>query len=453
MKVTIRFVALVIAAIAVTSAAPCAAATTLPMLIEGRTLQEFALPAIEFVPGAIAIDAAGDVWVAQTGGYKLVELCANGRFRRFTVPTPRSQIQEMTAADDGTLWFTETQTFDGSQNFIGHIARDGTITTYAVPRSDAFLMAISPAPGGGVWAGEFGANRVARVTRGGSVSEYRAPGPSDEYVRSLVTDADGSLWIAENHAIMHLLRNGRVEQYPIASPQPGDGIRNMIRAGAHSFWLTLYSQPGEQPSIWHFAPTEGLTRFTVPSSSLGTSLLVPDRAGGAWFPVIDGNAIDHIDATGMIVEYPTPLRGSDIMGMALTRSGDLVFTNMQSEKIGFFGHGMPSPLPVMPVLPQSERAIIVSWRRQLQPRESFAMGDVTADTVRVSGRFAVVGWSDLNGNAASLLRNDGSMWRIVATTNGNFYQQNDLTDHGVPLAIAMQLLDDANVQLVPKADQ
>jgi len=67
----------------------------------------------------------------------------------------------------------------------------------------------------------------------------------------------------------------------------------------------------------------------------------------------------------------------------------------------------------------------------------------------VAGAFAVVGWSDENGNAATLLRRRAGRWSPVSVTNGNFYRLEDLTTHGLPSKVAMKLLQDTNVHLVP----
>jgi len=67
----------------------------------------------------------------------------------------------------------------------------------------------------------------------------------------------------------------------------------------------------------------------------------------------------------------------------------------------------------------------------------------------VAGDFAVVRWSDLDGNAATLLRHHADRWDTIFVTNGNFNQVNELTGQGVPGVIASQLLKDSNVRLVP----
>lgn len=156
-----------------------------------------------------------------------------------------------------------------------------------------------------------------------------------------------------------------------------------------------------------------------------------------------------IDILGNIVKHPIPLQGFDIEGMALSASGGLWFTNMQTQKLGYFGPDDPRPLPVSRPLSLDGRQIVATWRAHLQPRSGYDMRGVTADTLTVAGNFAVVGWSDFDGDAATLLRKYRGHWHSVFVTNGRFYQARDLTDHGVPVSTASQLLKDSNVRLIP----
>jgi len=172
--------------------------------------------------------------------------------------------------------------------------------------------------------------------------------------------------------------------------------------------------------------------------------------GSAWI-AYDARVIAHIDLSGNVTQYALPFAGFDVWGMAANDLGDLWFVNSQSEKLGVFGPNIiQEPHPTIAPLTAKESEILRAWQSTLQPRSSYDMQQVVADTLRVDLDFAVVGWSDEDGNAATLMRRRAGAWVPVFVTNGNFYRPQDLTSHGVPAGVATQLLRDSNVVLVPQ---
>jgi virginiamycin B lyase len=416
---------------------------------EALSLHEFAIPAIQLPPGPIVADSRGNVWFAELAGLRIGELRADGTFHFYQLHNDPAQILALVASRDGTLWFAQSFTYDGSHNWIGKIASDGRVAMYRLPRNDAFVNSILAAEANGVWVSEMGAHRVARITNSGEIREYVLPGPKDEFVRSLVLGTDGSVWVAQDDAVVHLYPSGSAQRFPVPLPRTKDGIRNMVPSTAGSFWMTLYAQRGEPDAIWRFTPPHTMTSYTYPGPRFGAIVLVAGPDGGAWFPELGGASIDHIDRSGKIARYPIPLRGSDFQGMTLSDNGGLWFTNMQSGKLGYLGQSQPNPLPKVSPLSAFDQSIVATWRKQLQPRQNYNMSTVTADTLRVASGFAIVGWSDLDGNAATLLGDHGGAWHTISVANGNFYRVDQLTALGVPQDVAAQLLKGANVKVVP----
>lgn len=411
-------------------------------------LQQFPIPAVELPPAAIASDALGNVWFAELGGQRIGERQANGTFRILAMHDAPSQIQQLAAGADGRIWFTQTWTYDGTHNRIGTIAQNGTVKMYPFPRKDAFLNAIAPIASGGVWVSEMTTGRIARVSNSGVVAEFALPGPSKEFVRSLVSESDGSVWAAQDNALVHVLSSGSATRFPVPLPRQGDGIRNIVRAGSGSFWMTLYSQPGEPSAIWRFTLPHTMKRYALPKSSGGGIDIASDSSGSVWFPELADRAIDRIDASGRLSIVRVPFLGSDIMGIAAGKGG-IWLSNMQSERLVHFGSSIsvrttPAPAPAPP-----EKRLLDAWRAQLQPRSGYKMSAVRPVTLRIAGDYAVVGWSDNDGNAATLLFERGGHWLTMFVTNGDFYEITQLTDRGVPRDVAAELIKDSNVIPIP----
>ncbi|MHB8146924.1 MAG: Vgb family protein [Vulcanimicrobiaceae bacterium] len=418
--------------------------------VSGFPIHEYALPAIELVPGPITIDRKNDVWFAQEAGTRIGELRADGTLHVYQVPGTGEQIQALAAADDGKVWFTQTLTYDGSRNRVGYIRQDGRVTLYRLPRKNAFVSAIASDASGGAWVSEFGARRVAHISGSGRIEEFSLPGPATEFVRSIDVDRHGAVWVLQDDAIVHLSSTGVMRRFVVQLPKSVEGIRNMVRAGTRSWWMTVYGTAGHDPEIWRFTTPDRLVRYRLLGSGLGPVILAAGAHGSAWMAYDGARIIAHIDRSGNVTQYTLPFDGNDVWGMTADDLGDVWFANAQSEKLGVFGsHTALEPHPIIGPLTVEESKIVEGWQSTLQPRSGYDMQHVTADTLSVDQNFAVVGWSDEGGNAATLMQRRAGRWALVFVTNGNFNRPQDLTAHGVPVGVATQLLRDSNVIVVP----
>jgi len=412
-------------------------------------IHQYALPAV--LPGPIVVDRKNDVWFAQEDGTRIGELRADGTLHVYRVPGTGEQIQALAAARDGKVWFTQTLTFDGSRNRVGYIKPDGRITLYNFPRKDAFVSAIASDANGGVWVCEFGAHRVAHISGSGGIKEFVLPGPSREFARSIDVDSRGTVWVLQDHAIVQLSSAGVARRFVIPLPKSIDGIRNMVRAGNGSWWMTVYVEATDHdPEIWRFSTPDRLVRYRLSGSGLGPLMLAAGAHGSAWMAYTGARSIANIDRSGNVTRYTLPFDGVDVGGMTADDLGDVWFANNQSEKLGVFGpHIALEPHPIIAPLAMEESGIVRRWKSTLQPRSGYNMQNVTADTVSVGQKFAVVGWSDEDRNAATLMQRRAGRWIPVFVTNGNFNRPQDLTSHGVPAGIATRLLQESNIMLIP----
>ncbi|HTU69643.1 MAG TPA: hypothetical protein VMF11_04920 [Candidatus Baltobacteraceae bacterium] len=418
--------------------------------VSGFPVRQYALPAVEFVPGPIAVDRKNDVWFAHDAGTRIGELRADGTLHVYPVPGAQEQIQALATADDGKVWFTQTQTRDGSRNRVGYIRQGGRITLFRLPRKDAFLWSIASDAHGGAWVSEFAAHRVAHIDGAGTIREFSLPGPPTEFVRSIDVDPDGTVWVLQDDAIVHLSSTGAARRFVVPLPKSVAGIRNMVPAGTGSWWMTVYVTRGRDPEIWRFTTPDRLVRYRLPESALGPLILAAGTDGSAWMTYNGACIIARIERSGNITQYRLPFNAFDVWGMTEDDLGDLWFANAQSEKLGVFGPQVSrEPHPIIAPLTAQEAEIVQAWQRTLVPRNSYNMQQVRADALSVDQNFAVVAWSDENGNAATLMQRRAGGWAPLFVTNGHFDRPQDLTALGVPAGISTQLLRDSNVVLVP----
>ncbi|MGC2242596.1 MAG: hypothetical protein WBA06_03125, partial [Candidatus Aquilonibacter sp.] len=303
----------------------------------------------------------------------------------------------------------------------------------------------------GVWVSEFGAHRVAHVSGLGEIREFSLPGPATEIVRSIDVDPHGTVWVLQDDALVRLSSNGVARRYVVHLPKFVDGIRNMVPAGTGSWWMTVFGERGHDPEIWRFTTPDRLVRYRLPDSDFGPLILTAGADGSAWMAYNGAPFIAHIDRVGKVTQYQLPFSGTDVWGMTADNLGDVWFANAESEKLGVFGpHIAQEPHPIVGPLTAEDSQILQEWQSTLAPRSGYNIQQVTPDTLSVAQNFAVVGWSDEGGNAATLMQRRVGRWTPIFVTNGNFYRPQDLTARGVPAGVARQLLSDSNVIVVPR---
>jgi len=96
------------------------------------------------VPGDVAVDATGTVWILELSANKVARF-ARGRFEEFAVPTPNAGLTALAVAPDGSAWFTEMRAHK-----LGRV-RGGVVREFPLPRRDARPFGVAVDPANNVW--------------------------------------------------------------------------------------------------------------------------------------------------------------------------------------------------------------------------------------------------------------------------------------------------------------
>ncbi|TYL45670.1 hypothetical protein FXB39_17010 [Nocardioides sp. BGMRC 2183] len=124
--------------------------------------------------------------------------------------------------------------------------RGGTFTAYPVPTSGADLGRITTAPDGSMWFVEEDANKVARITTRGVITEYVLPETTtgEGVVYDLDVDAAGRVWVVWD-------TGWKVSRFDPAAPQNGYTWEfdypygEEVRVGPDAVWVTVsYDEDG-----------------------------------------------------------------------------------------------------------------------------------------------------------------------------------------------------------------
>jgi streptogramin lyase len=180
----------------------------------------------------IAAGPDGNLWFTQYYVFVLPGILTNSIYRittagvvtRFPMPTPDGEPTVIVPGPDGALWFSET--FPHGFSTIGRITTAGVITEFPVASG---VGGIAAGPDGNVWF--TGGNQIRRMTTGGAVTSFPAPGAGD-----IAAGPDGNLWFTEPNAIGRITTAGVVTEFPI--PTPDSGPTHIAAGPDGALWFT-----------------------------------------------------------------------------------------------------------------------------------------------------------------------------------------------------------------------
>jgi virginiamycin B lyase len=194
----------------------------------------------------------------------------------------------------------------------------GTITEFAL-RAGVLPNAIATGPDGNLWFTETLAHAVARITPGGTVTEFPT-GPC-------------------------------VPQFPInpCAPQdiaPGpDGNMWFTCSGAGTVTTT--------DCIGRITTTGTVTTFPIPTLGADPLGITAGPDGAVWFTEFSGDQIGRIAIDGKITEFPVPTQGAHPSSIAAGSDGNLWFTESAAHAVArITPGGTVTGVPINPCVPQ-----------------------------------------------------------------------------------------------------
>jgi virginiamycin B lyase len=159
--------------------------------IDGQ-IHEHALPAGSR-PTGMSADLTGDAWFTETGGNAIGRIDTNvsdpfSTLQVFDVPSRHARPWDITASNDGTMWFSELA------GRIAHVAQDGAMAEFSVPGRSP-VWDLNSGNGGTLW---FTQNKLDRV---GSMSLSGDFGPffkTRTRPLGISPSSDSGIWFCES---------------------------------------------------------------------------------------------------------------------------------------------------------------------------------------------------------------------------------------------------------------
>ena len=176
---------------------------------------------------AYAAAPGGDVWIRSRSHLFRVRRTAP-HFSRLQVTLP-DEAGPIVAAPDETLWVASRS------GDVRHVDADHVIGQVTLPGP---VVSLVLAPDGTLWAG--GSGEIFHIPGGGRPVERigAAQGMPRGWVRDILVDRDGTVWIATYGGGLGHLRNGRITRFTMTEGLPDNSLSRILDDGQGRVWLS-----------------------------------------------------------------------------------------------------------------------------------------------------------------------------------------------------------------------
>jgi streptogramin lyase len=306
------------------------------------SFREFSVPTPNSVPDIITAGPDGNVWFTEYNGGNIGRITPSGVVTEFPVsnPPPRAIV----AGPDGNLWFAENMVDPPANALIAKMTPNGVVTqVFSLPSGSD--PALTLGPDGNIWFTEYWNAAIGRITPDGTITQFPIPYPAND----IVTGPDGNLW------------------FDAGSTPPANSLGRITPAGD----VTIFTYPnvgifrrltvGPDGNLWAGDPrTNHIDRintagqltgvYATPTPDSGPYSVVKGPDGALWFTEPNVSQIGRITVDGSITEYPTPTPNSGPDQLTAGPDGNLWFTEVTSNQIGeiVLSGQQTQPLPVVP---------------------------------------------------------------------------------------------------------
>jgi virginiamycin B lyase len=186
------------------------------------------------------------VWFTGAASSQVGNLdLANNAFQTFATKSSGANPLEIVTGPDKDLWFTEYYA-----DKVARVTVKGVVTEYDVPTGGAGPDSITVGPDGALWFTEYNVGQIGRVTTAGKVTEYKTSGSGTTPI-AITTGADGNLWFTEYSA----------SALGVMTPK-GAYAEIKLKNGSGPDGMTL----GSDKAIWFTAASGGYIGSVVPKT-------------------------------------------------------------------------------------------------------------------------------------------------------------------------------------------
>lgn len=323
---------------------------TIEVKYESPFITEFSVPIDDAGVNAIAADNNGLIWFVENNSSKIASFDPTiKQFREYCLPEDVGFVWSMVVDDKNRIWF-----IDAEKDKLWVLDQDSKyFENFPLPSKGSFALQTEIDSRGDIWFTEFLAgnktgDKIARFDpTKKEFAEYTTPtlqsGPLGIYI-----DDEDKVWFTEIDRIgVFFPNNSSFKEYEFPRPIiPPTGL--VVDGGA--VWFTQHG--GNK--IGKFIPdNKMLIEYSTLSLRKENPATLPywikkDTHSNLWFNQHTGNRIAKFIASNeTLIEYHIPSKDIvDALTFTIDKDGNVWFTELGANKIGFVNATMPLPFSV-----------------------------------------------------------------------------------------------------------
>ncbi len=229
----------------------------------------------------------------------------------------------LTYGPDGNFWYTQPDA-----NRIARMSLQGWVSEYPLPSPDSNPFAITTGADGNLWFTELDGNRIGRITPAGTITEYPVPTAASQ-PRGITAGPDGNIWFTEisGARIGRITPQGTLTEFVI--PWENALPRGITQGPDGNLWFT----DSGAKAIGRITPTGMFTRFNIPWNSSSVRGITTGPDGNLWFVESVGNRIGRVTIAGTFTEFPLPQESEAPIDIAAGADGALWATLSSASRL------------------------------------------------------------------------------------------------------------------------
>ncbi len=259
-------------------------------------------------PYGIAIDASGNVWVANNGSNTVSEISSTTSTPQTTTVAVGSGPFGIAIDHSGNVWVT-----NGNSGSISKIS-GGVATTPTTGFSSPVAIAIDQA--GNLWVSDYSTSLLTELDSTGAIQQAF---PVCSSPQPVAIDGSGNVWVG---AYGGSLISEVTTQFTGYTYNLGDNNVGLAVNQSGNIWVSA-----ESGYLYEITSTTG----TPVTSTIFSGLNDPqgiaiDQSGNIWVANMDSNDVVEVSPAGAVLRtYPV---GKGPLGIAIDDSGNVWVTNI-----------------------------------------------------------------------------------------------------------------------------
>jgi streptogramin lyase len=255
-------------------------------------------------PAGIAIDAVGNVWVANsiggpTGFGSVTELTPSGGLAGNFAPSGAnfSSLSGVAIDSLGNAWVTNSNINNSSVTAL--TSSGGLVGNFSLGDGAAGSDGLAIDANDNVWVANGGTSNVTELTSGGGLVGTFAPsGGNIEAPHYLAIDATGNVWVANTAftGVTALTSSGGLFGNFATIDNRKFVANNLAIDAADNIWIATDSGDG----VIELNSIGGLVGNFVPSSGFSPFAVAIDAAGNAWVTNDGNNSVTELTSSGAL---------------------------------------------------------------------------------------------------------------------------------------------------------